>query len=225
MKKGFIYLLLFSGIVSLFSCEDTDYQIYDKSQKDKLFFAKDSLQFTYGLTRDQDVDLNVEVDLIGFVNLSQNQVFKVEIVKEKTMAFIPLDFHKLNLEKNKEYMLTLRLVENENYVPTDIRECVILFSNKDIEAPVWWRSDKLDDYNQEKLILFVDYYHQSKEKSPVIYEAIRKQWGENLDQGTATNLLTIYKYQGYLNRYILTPMYEYYFETNDPMYQIPNPNN
>ena len=148
MKKGFIYLLLFSGIVSLFSCEDTDYQIYDKSQKDKLFFAKDSLQFTYGLTRDQDVDLNVEVDLIGFVNLSQNQVFKVEIVKEKTtaregehftlslenimpkdstMAFIPLDFHKLNLEKNKEYMLTLRLVENENYVPTDIRECVILF--------------------------------------------------------------------------------------------------
>ena len=86
MKKGFIYLLLFSGIVSLFSCEDTDYQIYDKSQKDKLFFAKDSLQFTYGLTRDQDVDLNVEVDLIGFVNLSQNQVFKVEIVKEKTTA-------------------------------------------------------------------------------------------------------------------------------------------
>ena len=29
----------------------------------------------------------------------------------------------------------------------------------------------------------------------------------------------------YLKRYILTPMYEYYFETNDPMYQIPNPNN
>ena len=71
----------------------------------------------------------------------------------------------------------------------------------------------------------MDYYHQSKEKSSVIYEAIRKQWGENLDQGTATNLLTIYKYQGYLNRYILTPMYEYYFETNDLMYQIPNPNN
>ena len=145
--------------------------------------------------------------------------------KDSAMAFIPLDFHKLNLEKNKEYMLTLRLVENENYVPTDIRECVILFSNKDIEAPVCWRSDKLGDYNQEKLILFVDYYHQSKEKSSVIYEAIRKQWGENLDQGTATNLLTIYKYQGYLNRYILTPMYEYYFETNDLMYQIPNPNN
>ena len=75
--------------------------------------------------------------------------------KDSAMAFIPLDFHKLNLEKNKEYMLTLRLVENENYVPTDIRECVILFSNKDIEAPVWWRSDKLGDYNQEKLILFV----------------------------------------------------------------------
>ena len=67
MKKGFIYLLLLSGIVTLFSCEDTDYQIYDKNQKNKLFFAEDSLQFTYGLTRDQDVDLNVEVGLIGFV--------------------------------------------------------------------------------------------------------------------------------------------------------------
>ena len=246
MKKGFIYLLFLSGIISLFSCEDTDYQIYNKNQHDKLFFTKDSVQFTYGLSRDQDIDLKVEVNLIGFVDLLQDKTFKIEIVKEKTtaergehftlseenrigkdsaIAFIPLDFHKLNLEKNKEYMLTLRLVENENYVPTDIRECVILFSNKDIEAPVWWRSDKLGEYNQEKLILFVDYYHQSKEKSPVIYESIRKEWGENLDQGTATNLLTIYKYQGYLNRYILTPMYEYYLETSDPMYQIPNPNN
>ena len=246
MKKGFIYLLLLSGIVTLFSCEDTDYQIYDKNQKNKLFFAEDSLQFTYGLTRDQDVDLNVEVGLIGFVDLSSSRTFEIEIVKEKTtaregehftlslentilkdstVAFVPLDFHKLNLEKNKEYVLTLRLVENENYVPTDIRECVISFSNKDIEAPVWWRSDKLGDYNQEKLILFVDYYNQSEEKSPVIYEAIRKKWGENLDQGTETNLLTIYKYQGYLNRYILNPMYEYYLETNDQMYQIPNPNN
>ena len=116
-------------------------------------------------------------------------------------------------------------MENENYVPTDIKECIILFSNKDIEAPVWWQSGKLGEYNQEKLILFVDFYHQSKEKSPVIYELIRKTWGENLDQGTATNLLTIYRYQGYLKRYILTPMYEYYLESNDPMYQIPNPNN
>ena len=147
------------------------------------------------------------------------------IPKDSAVAYVPLDFHKLQLEKNKEYVLTLRLVENENYVPTDIRECIILFSNKDIEAPVWWQSGKLGEYNQEKLILFVDFYHQSKEKSPVIYELIRETWGENLDQGTATNLLTIYQYQGYLNRYILTPMYEYYLESNDPMYQIPNPNN
>ena len=31
MKKAFVYLLFFSGLISLFSCEDTDYQIYDKS--------------------------------------------------------------------------------------------------------------------------------------------------------------------------------------------------
>ena len=80
MKKAFVYLLFFSGLISLFSCEDTDYQIYDKNQKDKLFFTEDSVQFTYGLTRDQDVDLNLEVNLIGFVDLSQNKTFKVEIV-------------------------------------------------------------------------------------------------------------------------------------------------
>lgn len=68
MKKGLLYLLLLSGILSLFSCEDTDYQIYDKDAKDKLFFTKDTLRFTYGLTRDQDVDLNVKVGLIGFVD-------------------------------------------------------------------------------------------------------------------------------------------------------------
>lgn len=210
MKKAFVYLLFFSGLISLFSCEDTDYQIYDKNQKDKLFFTEDSVQFTYGLTRDQDVDLNVEVNLIGFVDLSQNKTFKVEIVKEKTtalegehftlaeentipkdsaVAYVPLDFHKLQLEKNKEYVLTLRLVENENYVPTDIRECIILFSNKDIEAPVWWQSGKLGEYNQEKLILFVDFYHQSKEKSPVIYELIRETWGGELRSRDGNELI------------------------------------
>lgn len=210
MKKAFVYLLFFSGLISLFSCEDTDYQIYDKNQKDKLFFTEDSVQFTYGLTRDQDVDLNVEVNLIGFVDLSQNKTFKVEIVKEKTtalegehftlaeentipkdsaVAYVPLDFHKLQLEKNKEYVLTLRLVENENYVPTDIRECIILFSNKDIEAPVWWQSGKLGEYNQEKLILFVDFYHQSKEKSPVIYELNSRNMGGELRSRDGNELI------------------------------------
>ena len=93
MKKAFVYLLFFSGLISLFSCEDTDYQIYDKNQKDKLFFTEDSVQFTYGLTRDQDVDLNLEVNLIGFVDLSQNKTFKVEIVKEKTTALRRRIFH------------------------------------------------------------------------------------------------------------------------------------
>lgn len=246
MEKRFIYFLFCMGIILFFSCEKNDYQIYDRNQRNKLFFDSDSLQFIYGLTRDHDIDLNVKVNLIGFVDLKENQLFEVQIVKEKTtaqegvhftlpqeimllkdsiVAYIPLDFHKSNLEKNKEYVLTLRLLENENYMPTDIRECTISFGDKDIAAPIWWRSDKLGDYNQEKLILFVDYYHQSKEKSPVIYESIRNTWGENLDQGTATNLLTIAKYQGYLNRYILVPMYEYYLETNDSQYQIPNPNN
>lgn len=246
MKKILIYLSLLGSMISIFSCEDTDYQIYNKNQKDKLFFAKDSLQFTYGLSRDEAVDLKVQVGVIGFVDQAKDKTFTVEIVEDKTtavsgehydfseenrvgkdsaIAFVPLDFHKLNLEKNKEYTLTLRLVENDNYAPTDIKECVILFSNKDIEAPVWWQSNKLGEYNQEKLILFVDFYHNTKEVSTVIYELIRGEWGENLDQGTSPNLLTIYQYQGYLKRYILTPMYEYYLETNDPMYEIPNPNN
>lgn len=246
MKKELIYLLLFCGMTSLFSCEDTDYQIYNKNDKDKLFFTKDTIRFTYGLSRDLEVDLNAQVKLIGFVDQSEDKTFRIEVVKEKTTATngehftvpeantlvkdssaanIPIDLHKLKLEKNKEYMLTLQLVENENYAPTDIKECVILFDNKDIEAPVWWRAEKVGEYNQEKLILFVDFYHQAEEKSPVIHAAIKAKWGENLDQGTATNLLTVYQYQGFLNRYILTPMYEYYLETNDPMYQIPNPNN
>ena len=59
----------------------------------------------------------------------------------------------------------------------------------------------------------------------MIYNKIKATWGENLDQGTATNLLSVYAYQGYLRRYILSPMYEYYLNSNDPMYQIPNPNN
>lgn len=59
----------------------------NKNQKNKLFFAEDSLQFIFNaLTRDQDVDLNVEVGLIGFVDLSSSRTFEIEIVKEKTTA-------------------------------------------------------------------------------------------------------------------------------------------
>lgn len=245
MKKGFLYSLVFFGVFTIFSCENTDYKIYDSNDKDKLFFVDDTLRFTYGLTLDKEVDLNVGVKLIGFVDLKEDKAFKLKIVedtnvrkgehydipdvnlmpKDSLKAFIPLDFKKANLKKNKEYRLTLQLVENENYAPADVKECVIFFSNKDIEAPVWWQAAKVGEYNQEKFILFVDFYHQSKELSPVIYENIRKEWGENLDEGTSKNLLAIYSYQGFLNRYILTPMYEYYLESNDPLYRIPNPNN
>ena len=245
MKKGFIYLLIFFGGLSLSSCENTDYQIYNKNEKDKLFFVDDTVRFTYGLTMEKDVDLSVRVKLIGFIDFSQDNAFKLEVQsdtatkrgihyelsdvnqmpKDSLEASVPINFKKMNLEKNKEYCFTLRLVANENYDPTDNKQCVILFSNKDITAPVWWQSAKLGEYNQEKLILFVDFYHQSKEQSPVIYNKIKATWGENLDQGTATNLLSVYAYQGYLRRYILSPMYEYYLNSNDPMYQIPNPNN
>lgn len=244
MKNKILYLFVFLVVLTLNACENTDYQVYNKDQKNKIFFEKDTVRFQYGMKLDKACDLEVLVKLIGFVDQEKAVPLRVTANEELTTAvagrdyilpatnvferdsstaYLKLDFQKVNLEKNKDYVLTLDLESSEQYEPTERTRCVVIFGDKDVPAPKWWEAKKLGTYHQEKFILFVDFYHKSKELSPIIYESIKKEFGENLDEGTKANLLGVYAYQGYLTRYILTPMYEYYLESGDPVYEIPKP--
>ena len=247
--RSLIYCLAAAVLgIALPACENTDYLKYNSSQKDQIYFQSDSVNFVYGFRSDEDADLEVRADVIGFVNTQGDTPFSVSVNRELTTAVegthfkvlpgptidrdsthgaVKIDFTKSNLELGKQYMLTLDLVENDSYKPAEVRQCRVYFGNLEIPAPKWWRDEYVGTYTQEKFVLFVELYSETKETSPYFYNTINNLWGPTL-QGTPSReafLLTTAAYRGYLIRYIYGPMYEYYLSTNDPKYEIPNPAN
>ena len=87
MKKAFVYLLFFSGLISLFSCEDTDYQIYDKNQKDKLFFTEDSVQFT-GLPPHGSFNILVAKQDYTLFNIRRHVIFIFHQTQRQHILFV-----------------------------------------------------------------------------------------------------------------------------------------
>lgn len=238
-------LLLLMGL--LFSCSVEDYKLYDTSLTNKIYFEKDTFFFEYGPREDLEVDLEIPINLIGLAYLDRDVEFKVSadirnstaklgvhyemdemqvFMKDSVTAAIKLNFKRENLVKDIQYKLYLHLEENENYVPTNRTKCVVFFGDISIEQPEWWRPDRLGTYTQEKLILFIKYFHATKEILPVMYDDIESKWGKYLDNVNHSRyeyLLTTYVYLGYFRQYIYTPMYEYYIETGDERYKLPNP--
>lgn len=244
MKNNLLYILILLSI-GMFSCKKSEYLLYNIQETNKIYFKYDTLKFNYGMLQDKEVDLLLSAGLIGMVDKNADRDFTItinqslttaeagkhytvpatlQLHKDSANASIPLDFHKDNMEFDKEYLLTIELQSNAQFQATDVTRSVIIFANKSIPAPVWWRSDRLGDYNQDKLILFVTHYTATKDNSSVLYNKIKNTWGEHLITGTPINLLTIAEYREYIKRYILIPMYDYYLETNEERYKIPNPN-
>ena len=232
---------------ALFSCTDEDYKLYNTSLTNKIYFDKDTFFFEYGPREDKEVDLEGPISLIGLANFDRDVEFKVSadvrnstaklgvhynmdeiqvFMKDSVTAAIKLDFKRDNLVKDIQYKLYLNLEANDEYIPTNRTKCLVFFGDISIEQPEWWRPDRLGTYNQDKLILFIKYFHETKEKLPVLYDDIESKWGEYLDNESHSRypyLLTTYVYLGYFKQHIYTPMYEYYLQTGDEHYKLPNP--
>lgn len=246
MKRYIVYLnVIWFGL--FFACTNDDYQLYDTSLVNKIYFERDSFFFEYGPREDKEVDLEIPISLIGLANLQQDAEFKVSadiqnstaksgvhygmdelqvFMKDSVTAVIKLDFKRYNLVKDIQYKLYLNLESNEGYIPTNKTRCVVFFGDISIEQPAWWRPDRLGTYSQEKLILFIKCFQSTKESLPVMYDGIVSKWGEFLDNEEHDRyqyLLTTYVYLGFLRQYLYTPMYEYYLQTGDERYRMPNP--
>ena len=147
-------------------------------------------------------------------------------MKDSVTAAIKLDFKRDNLVKDIQYKLYLNLEANDDYIPTNRTRCVVFFGDISLEQPEWWRPDRLGTYNQDKLILFIKYFHATKESLPVLYDDIVSKWGEYLDNTAHDRfeyLLTTYVYLGFFKQHVYTPMYEYYIQSGDDHYKLPDP--
>ena len=249
MNKIYIYLLVLVSCGLLSSCDDENYQLYDASQINKIYFGVDTIKFVYGAREDKENDVIIPVKLIGMANLEQDGAFKVEIdnyestakngthyhmdevqyfKKDSTMAHINIDFDKTALIKGISYSIILRIGTNDNYTSANMKKCVIIFGDTYIEQPEWWKPDRLGTYTQEKLIMFIQCFHKTQDIMPLIYEAIEKDWGKYLDTPSESNsrfqhLLTTYTYITYFKEHFYAPIYEYYKTTGDKLYEIPDP--
>ena len=245
MKKYIVYIsVIWFGL--LCACTDEDYQLYNASLTNKIYFERDSFFFQYGPREDKEVDLEIPISLIGLANLEQDAEFKVSadvrnstaklgvhydmdeiqvFRKDSVTAVIKLDFKRDNLVRDIQYKLYLDLEANDSYIPTNKTRCIVFFGDISIDQPAWWRPDRLGTYNQDKLILFIKYFQATKDLLPVMYDGIVSKWGEYLDQEHQDfqYLLTWYVHLGFFKQYVYTPMYEYYLQTGDEHYRIPNP--
>ncbi len=243
-------LFLISGFIILFlsNCQTEDYKLYDVSQTNRIYFEYDSLSFIYGARADKECDIRIPIKLIGMVNIDKDVEFDLDIdayestgkqnfhytieenqyfKKDSVLAYINIDFDRSKLIKDVEYSLYIYLKGNEHYIPANNKCCTIEFGDITISQPTWWKTDRLGEYTEEKYILFIECFKKTQIITPVIYDAITYLWGEFLDKTDHWRhkwLLTTYTYTSYFKQYFYVPMYEYYLETGDERYEIPNPN-
>ncbi|MCL2561972.1 MAG: DUF4843 domain-containing protein [Rikenellaceae bacterium] len=249
MKTLKSYISCVLAVVLFCACEDTNYLTYDRNEPNRLYFPKDSIGFIYGFNPDRDVDLLVEVGLIGFTGNSKDTPFTVTVDEERSTAvrgvhylmpetghlmrdsvrgWIALDFQRPQLEKGETYTLVLELTSCDTYQIGLRNRCVIHFGDKVIPPPIWWTTAILDAYNQEKYILLVEYFHAAEMQSAFLFGEISNFWGCNLDEGGTIaiyrTMLTDFRYEAFFRTYVLLPMWEYYVQSGDETYRITNPN-
>lgn len=266
MKNKIISLL---GIMLLCSCHES-YMTYNAA--DNGVYLKDSvISYSFGVTPTETLThmIQIPVYLMGYVNWTSDREFKGEAMSDSTTAqegvqytigscvipadsikgYIPVTIYRKQLAGDYQtgytyYKLHLRLVSNENFVPTlqwRDQHIMLTFSNA-IDQPEWyadtdkshtkkiWLEGTLGKWHPLKLIKMVEFFHASKQYIPEIYKEMVVEYGENLEHIEAGDT---HSYAIPFNVYVYKPMYDFF---NDPAnkewidanypgfpYDMPNP--
>ena len=230
------------GLTALTSCEETDYMTYDTSNNG-IYFLSDTLQYSFSVTpieqRTHVVEIPVRVmggvsDVARKVNFEviadtttaeegvQYRIKEAVILPDSINGVIPVEILRDGLKgSNSEgyvrYRLGLRLLPNENFVPTlnVLNQKFVLNFDNSVEQPNWlsadgekvWIERELGKWHPLKLIKMVEYFHALEDILPETYEKMVVTYGENLEHipfGDPNLYRTIFR------KYIYYPMYEYF---------------
>ena len=137
--------------------------------------------------------------------------------------------------KDKTASLVLQIAESDEFqgVPRNVHR--ILISDGIAACPNWWYHTTtiqwymyLGEFREEKYRKLLELYHGIEELNPSLYAEMVEQFGENIDNKTYVNkngIVTEIRtgffhnsnnpYKMAWNRYVLSPLYEYY-KTNYP---------
>jgi hypothetical protein len=219
---------------------------YDTSNNG-IYFLEDTLQYSFSVTPIEqrthvveipirvmggisDVARNVNFEVIADTTTAeegvQYRIREAVILPDSINGVIPVEILRdglkgSNAEGYVRYRLGLRLLPNENFVPTlnvSNQKFVLNFDNS-VEQPNWlsadgekvWIERELGKWHPLKLIKMVEYFHALEDILPETYEKMVTAYGENLEHipfGDPNLYRTIFR------KYIYKPMYEYF---SDPV--------
>lgn len=235
-------IVIGSGIIA-FSCNDENYLIFDENYSG-IYFTEDSIHYSFGILplENRFYIQEIPVKIMG-VPESRDRIFAVEILPsientnpregiqyemesssliipaDSIIGTIPLKLLRDGLAGSEEegytrYELRLRLIRNENFVPTlsDKENNIVITFDNSVEKPSWfdeslWIS-KCGEWHPLKLIKLMEFFHTIlKEKAPSTYQKMVADIGENWEK-VEYGWPTDYNYT--VKKYMLIPCYEYF---------------
>lgn len=251
MKKYFSikFVIPVIGIclVALSSCKKNGNELFDNNYTG-IYFQADSNYYSFGVTPLEvgSYDFEVPVRIMGRVS-DQDRTFKVEVIADKTNAespshysltsllvkadsvngYVNVKITRNTLGKNN-YKLTLKLVENEEFAPTNdnLKETRIYFNNnvdqpswKDWQGKITWPS-QLGKWNPVTYVKFIELFRNLENVVPATYAEMVKQFGPDLKNVTYG---WAYDFDYTLKKYVLTPLYDYLVAHPELGATIPKP--
>lgn len=177
----FVGGLLAVGL-SLAGCARDDSFAYTGS--DRINFTSDSIYFSFGSEpfSVMDTTLQIKVELIGrpvssdreydlHVDPSRTSARETEhydplqkrytLAAGQSSAVVPVTIHRLNLQEEEVYTLSLELEENADFGlgVVENRRLTIAFTNR-LDCPVWWNelSHWLGEYDVRKYQKFIELF-------------------------------------------------------------------
>ena len=233
-----VLLLMLS--LGLASC-DEHYLKYDASYCG-VYFTKDSTSYSFSVTpvETKTHEYRIPIAVMGLLSNEKRAVAyevcadrttaeagvqytigEVCIMPDSTTGYIPVTINRDKLEGSypnyTRYELCLKLVSNDNFVPTlDSLHQVHMFRfDNAIEQPEWyskggekvWSVTKLGVWHPLKLIKMVENFHALEAIKPETYKKMVAAYGENLEHIPYGDPEL---YKGTFDKYIYKPMYDYF---------------
>lgn len=241
MKNLHKYLYAVATIMLCAACADDDYLIYDTTQKDSVFFEYidskeeviDSVDYVFNYNIASSYTIEIPVRLMG-MPVSHDRQIALKPVAELTdmvegihyaieSAVLPADSVKTTVKvqllrdndpllQQRQFRLTLNLIENDDLRAVGEKQFTITYSDIRPESkPGWWSSySPLPIYSFEAAQVFFKYFYENAPEANIsIFNEMIYAYGDYfMNAGNYQGPFAMY--DSFLIRWVLMPMYEDY---------------
>lgn len=243
--KYLIPVGIWIGLSSLFSACDTHYLAYEEA-KDRAYFSRYAGVYTNYSTfpfweSGDRITVRQNFYVLGYPSTEEREV-RLELLDSLTTAIEGEDYtlenhfiipageiqatlpiitwkrRKDDDNRSDTLFVGLRIVENENFIPTMGDTVLLLYKKTAVTQPQFWAKTVFGPFSADLLYRFLDRYNSLKTSDPQVYNLIYAYAGEHWAINFYPNEVDFL-----ILKYIMNPLYEYYQAHPTPGVMIPKP--